>query len=49
MFLLLLEREEKRERERGRERDIDVREKYQKVGSHMWPDRGLNPQPKYVL
>ena len=33
---------------RERERNIDVREKHQLGASHMCPDLGLNPKPRYV-
>ena len=33
---------------REREGNINVREKYQLVASHMCPDQGSNPQPRYM-
>ena len=34
--------------ERKGGRNIDVREKHQLVASHMHPNRGSNPQPRYM-
>ena len=47
MFIDFRERE--RERERERARNINVRQKHLLVASHMCPNQGLNPQPRYVL
>ena len=47
-----LQRERKeggwREKETDRDRDADLRERHQSVASHTCPDRGLNPQPRYM-
>ena len=50
MFIDFRERgREMRDGERERERNnIDVREKHWLVASHMYPDRGSNPQLRYV-
>ena len=37
-----------KKRAEGRERNTADREKHWLVASHMCPDRGLNPQPRYV-
>ena len=37
-----------RETEWEREKNINVREKHWSAASHMGPDRGSNPQPRYV-
>ena len=41
-----------REKVEGRKRNIDMKEKHQVkhqlADSHMYPDQGLNPQPRYV-
>ena len=44
IHLLLLEKKEGRKREEI----INVREEHQSFASHTFPDRGLNPQPRYV-
>ena len=46
MCLLILEREEGGERER--ERNINVREKHRSVASHVHPNQGSTPQPRFV-
>ena len=46
VYVCVWERE--RERKRKGEREIDVREKHQSIASYMYPDWGLNLQPRYV-